>query len=44
LLRSKCNSRAYAMDFSPLLSMILDVEEEVDNSRNIDGMFQLEDD
>ncbi len=44
LLRSKCNSRAFSMDFSPLLSTILDIEEEVDNSRNIDGMFELEDD
>ena len=32
------------MDFSPLLSRILDVEEVVDNSRNIDDMFELEDD
>lgn len=44
LLRSKCNSRAFSMDFSPLLSRILDVEEVVDNSRNIDDMFELEDD
>ena len=44
LLRSKCNSRAFSMDFTPLLCRILDVEEEVDNSRNIDGMFELEDD
>lgn len=44
MLRSKCNSRAFSMDFTPLLTRILDVEVEVDNSRDIDGMFELEDD
>jgi len=44
LLRSKSDSRAFSMDFSPLLTKILDVEEVVDNSRKVDGMFTLEDD
>ena len=44
LLRSKCQSRAFSMDFSPLMEKILDLAEEVDNSRDIDGMFELEDD
>lgn len=44
MIRSKCNSRAFTMDFTPLLEKLLDVAVEVDNSRDIDGMFQLEDD
>ena len=44
LLRSKCNSKAFNMDFTPLLEKILDQLVEVDNSREIDGMYELEDD
>ena len=44
LLRSKCNSKAFNMDFTPLLEKILDQLVEVDNSRDIDGMYELEDD
>ncbi len=44
ILRRKCNSKAFNMDFSPLLEKLLDQREEVDNSRDIDGMYELEDD
>ena len=44
MLRTKCNSTVFNMDFSPLLEKILDQQEEVDNSREIEGMYELEDD
>ena len=44
ILRSKCKSKAFNMDFTPLLEKILDQQVEVDNSREIDGMYELEDD
>ena len=44
ILRSKCESKAFNMDFTPLIEKILDQIVEVDNSREISGMYELEDD
>lgn len=45
LLRVKCDGKAFdSMDFNELLQNLLDQEVVVDNSREVSGMFELEDD
>lgn len=43
-IRSKCNCKAFAMDFTAVCEALLDMEIVVDNTRKIEGMFELEDD
>ena len=44
LIRNKCQSKAFSMDFTPICEKLLDRVVEIDNSRTMDGMFELEDD
>lgn len=44
MLRKHCKSRAFAMDFEPVCQRLLDKDEVVDNTRIVEGMFDLEDD
>lgn len=44
MIRTKCQSKAFSMDFAPICERILDHTEEVDNGRSVDGMYELEDD
>lgn len=44
MIRNKCNNKAFNMDFSPVCEKLLDRNEEVNNERPMEDMFQLEDD
>jgi len=43
MLRTRVQSRAFSMDFTPLCEALLDKDEEVDNTRVIEGMVELDD-
>lgn len=45
ILRKECEGRCYdSMDFSQLCEQLMDKKEVVNNDRNVDGFFTLEDD
>jgi hypothetical protein len=44
IIRTKCASKAFSMDFSPVCEKLLDRAVEIDNSRPMEGMYELEDD
>ena len=44
IIRTKCKSKAFSMDFTPVCEKLLDMEVVVDNTRSVDGFFDLEDD
>lgn len=45
VLREQCQGKCFdSMDFSPIIEQLLDIEEVIDNSREIEGYYDLDDD